>query len=261
MTRRTRTRIPGTLLLAVSALLLAPIPVPADDAGPSVANRRLDLMRRRAGAITFRSTRAGFPAELEPEPLFRYDDPTRGYVDGTVWRLGAHGRPLGIITAELHPHYAGRPCIVYDLLSFSPQPFVATSDDFTWSPSGSMLQVRVLTDGPKPAATRTQRMLQMKKLMQRFSATQDVEGELVRLRLLPKPIDRYRPTKHERADATIFLFVNGRNPGILVLLECDGQQWQYAVARLSHPSVLSMSVDDERRLESQARFSWRQQAL
>ena len=41
----------------------------------------------------------------------------------------------------------------------------------------------------------------------------------------------------------MFLFVNGRNPGVLLLLECDGEKWQYAIARLSHPSVLSVFLD------------------
>lgn len=240
-----------TTCLTVAAVMVSFPQAGADDPDASIADRRLDLMRARAQSITFRATAPEFPRKLEPEPLFRYDDPTRGYVDGTVWRLGATGRPLGIITAELHPRYLGQPCIVYDLLSFSPHPFMATSSDFKWSPSGSALAVQPL-NGPEPAASETGRLFQMKKLAMRFSGTQDVEGELVQLRLLPKPIDRYVPASAGAsagatadATATMFLLVNGRNPALLLILECDGTDWLYGVARLSHPSDLTLMLDGD----------------
>src|SRR5262245_26314033 len=95
-----------------------------DDEKSNVARERLAVMTSRIESIVISSTDAAVPKQMQPTPLFRYDDETRGYVDGTVWRLGAKGRPLAIITAELHPNYLGDgPRIVYDLLSLTGRPF------------------------------------------------------------------------------------------------------------------------------------------
>src|SRR4051812_945431 len=112
---------PVALILAWS--LLGPaFDEPADSAG--LAQQRLAVMRTRAEALQFASTEPVFPKQLESRPLFRYEDQTRGYVDGAVWRLGARGRPLAIVTTELHPNYLGAgPCVVYDFLSLSDQTF------------------------------------------------------------------------------------------------------------------------------------------
>jgi hypothetical protein len=42
----------------------------------------------------------------------------------------------------------------------------------------------------------------------------------------------------------MFLFVNGRNPGVVMLLETDGESWTYSLGRLSTPSTLTVSLDD-----------------
>ena len=84
---------------------------------PSIENQRMEVMRTRALAMRFRGI-DGMPKSLEAEPLFRYDDVPRGYVDGAVWRWGEQGRPQAIVTTELHPRYLGSgPRIVYDFLS------------------------------------------------------------------------------------------------------------------------------------------------
>jgi hypothetical protein len=227
---------------------------PADD----LAEQRLDVMRQRALSIRFRAAPGDFPERLEQEPLFRYDDPTRGYIDGTVWRLGAEGRPLAIITTELAPRYAGRPCVVYDYLSLSQVPFTAASNDVPgWSPPHSAVELRELPGAPEASATENGRLLQLKQLAGRFSGTQDVEGQLVPLRLLPRPIDRYAPEKNERADGAIFVMANGRMPGVVLLIETDGDSWSYGVGRLSHPCTLRVLLDDKRAWEQPpAELGW-----
>src|SRR5258707_11916928 len=97
---------------------------------------------------------------MQMTPLFRYDDETRGYVDGTVWRLGEKGRPLAIITAELHPRYLnGGPKGVYDLLSLTERPFTARSADIPgWTPGGSAVRMKPLPDAPAPSPLAAQRV-------------------------------------------------------------------------------------------------------
>jgi hypothetical protein len=243
-------------LLFVGALVALPgAPGAADQPVPdTIAEARMAMMRQRALSIAIRGDEAAFPKKLEAEPLFRYDDLARGYVDGAVWRLGEHGRARAIITTELHPRYAGSPRIVYDFLSLSTVPFTARSADVPgWSPSASAVTMQPLPDAPAPAATANRRLFQMKRLADQFSASQTVEGEHLELRLLPRPIDRYAPPAGEpaagqpgtdrAADGAMFLFVAGRMPGVLLLIETDGRTWQYGIGRLSHPSALVVSRD------------------
>jgi hypothetical protein len=221
----------------------------ADDSEkPTLADRRLAVMQGRIEQFRFSGGGADFPNAVHDVPLFRYDDETRGYCDGTVWKLGATGRPKAIITAELHPRYGGTPRIVYDFLSLNPGGFrMRYEGGGSWSPSNSALQFRAIKGAKLPATTPAKRLSQLKLLAGEFSATQLIEEELdhpvkVDLRLLPQPIDRYTPTETaaEKQDGAIFLFVNGRNPGIVLFVESNGKEWLFAAGRLSLPSTLKL---------------------
>ncbi|MCA9055346.1 MAG: hypothetical protein KDA75_16005 [Planctomycetaceae bacterium] len=217
------------------------------DCEARLASERMDLMRSQALGFRFTAPEPDFPQSLSPKPLFRYDDHTRGYIDGTVWRLGQEGRPLAIVTAELHPKYTGvGPRVVYDFLSLTPVPFTARSSSLVWTPPGSAVEMVAFPDAPAAAATLPLRMVQMRRLAERIRATQEVEGQKVQLRLLPKPIDRYcMEADAVASDGAIFLLVNGRNPAIMLFLETDGEKWSYGFGRLSLPSVLIAELDGE----------------
>jgi hypothetical protein len=237
--------MPRPFVLCLVLLVVGGVVGRAAEPDDDLAQQWLDMMRQRALSIRFRATSDDFPERLEAEPLFRYDDPTRGYIDGTVWRLGSSGRPLAIVTTELAPRYSGRPCVVYDYLSLSEVPFTATSDDVPgWSPPRSAVELSELPGAPAPAETENARQRQLKQLADRFSGTQDVEGQFVRLRLLPRSIDRYAPVGNERADGAIFVMANGRMPAVVLLIETDGDSWSYGMGRLSHPCTLRVLLDD-----------------
>jgi hypothetical protein len=217
---------------------------------PEIGARRMDVMKKRIDDIRVSSSTREVPERMQMVPLFRYDDETRGYVDGTVWRLGESGRPLAIVTAELHPRYLNSgPVVVYDLLSLTNLPFTMRSDDLPgWSPGGSAVTFQPLPNGPVPVANPATRLAQIKEQSRRFTATQDVmeiDTQFVHLRLLPKEIERYTPSDAPKADGAIFLLVNGRNPAILLVIETDGKTWQWAAGRLSLPSNLELLLDDQ----------------
>jgi hypothetical protein len=217
--------------------------IPADRVG----ELRREVLERTAREILITSTDPAVPKALEAKPLFRYDDHTRGYVDAFVWRLGATGRPLAIITNELHPNYLGSgKKVVYDLLSLTSIPFTAKSNHLAWSPRSSAVEFVPYPEGPEPAESSAARLQQIKALARRFTATQEVmeiDTVFVHLRLLPKEIERYAPTTAPRSDGAIFLFVNGRNPGMVLLIETDGSKWFYGVGRLSMPSTLKVQLN------------------
>lgn len=214
-----------------------------------VARKRLEIMASRIESLAVSSTDPNVPQRMESTPLFRYDDETRGYVDGTIWRLGEKGRPLAVVTAELHPRYLGGGSrVIYDFLSLTDCSFTARSADVAgWSPSGSAVALQPLAGAPPPAAEAAKRLTQLKRQARRFSGTQvvqELDKTSVQLRLLPREIDRYSPAAHELADGAIFLLVNGRNPALLLVVETDGEAWQYGVGRLSSPSTLKVQLDD-----------------
>ncbi|MCI0357334.1 MAG: hypothetical protein L0211_02475 [Planctomycetaceae bacterium] len=222
--------------------------VQADKA--DLAGKRLEVMSSRIKSLVVSSTDAEFPTRMQPAPLFRYDDETRGYVDGTIWRLGEKGRPLAIVTAELHPRYLGGGSrIVYDFLSLTERSFTARSPDVAgWTPGGSAVALCPLKDAPSPATKAAARLIQLKQQARRFSGTQvvrELDETSVQLRLLPREIDRYSPAAHELADGAVFLLVNGRNPALLLIIETDGKSWQYCVGRLSAPSKLEVRLDGD----------------
>jgi hypothetical protein len=215
----------------------------------TVARQRLEVMTARIESIVISSTDPAIPKQMQPAPLFRYDDETRGYVDGTVWRLGDTGRPLAVITAELHPNYLGTgPRVVYDFLSLTDRPFTARSADIPgWSPRAPAVVLKELPKAPEASDVATKRLTQLKEQARRFSGTQEVqetEKSFVHLRLLPREIERYSPGSQKLSDGAMFLFANGRNPALLLVVETDGKNWQYGIGRLSMPSTLEMRLDD-----------------
>lgn len=207
---------------------------------------RLETMRAFVAQMEFTAQQRGFPRILEKQALFRYDDQARGYIDGTVWRLGEKGRPKAIVTAELHPKYDGAQRIVCDYLSLSDEPFRAkVIQNLAWIPTESAVTFKPLSDAPALSPSKPQRLFQLKKMAERFVAQQFVEGQKLELRLLPRPIDRYQPTENTESDAAVFLFVSGRNPGILLAIEATESEWKYGVGRLSGPSKLTIELDNQ----------------
>ena len=152
-----------------------------DTTALSIAERRMKLMQDRCAKIEFKSNRESypFPDRLESEALFRYDDIPRGYVDGAVWRLGGNGRPKAIITTELHKDFFGAgPKIIYEFLSLTNDLFTARSIDIPgWSPDESAAELKPIDEAPIPADTKSLRLVQMKRLAERFTAQQVVEGK------------------------------------------------------------------------------------
>jgi len=162
-----------------SVLLLSLIWTPPLWAGPDgtdLSKARMSLMQDRALDIQFRGKNA-FPTQLESTPLFRYADIPRGYVDGTVWRLGKTGRPLAVVTTELHPRYGmqgtgkSNPRVVYDLLSLSDAPFSSRSNDIAWSPGKSAVTFMPIAEAPSPADSKTRRLTQMRFIRRRRMLT------------------------------------------------------------------------------------------
>ncbi len=75
-------------------------------------------------------------------------------------------------------------------------------------------------------------------------AREDVKNEKCELRLLPTPVDRYKPSDADRADGAIFFFTFGTNPEVVLLIESDGKGWSYAAGRMTGAQVVVLTLDN-----------------
>jgi hypothetical protein len=208
-----------------------------------LAMRRFELMQKRVASAKVESGEAGFPRGFAREPIFRYSDPTLGWVAGAVWKLGDEGRPRALLATELRRAVRGKPSISYEFTSLTATPFSLESDDMDWSPKGSQFAFKPISKAQAPAATAPQRLRQLREIARRFAANQEMKEEKYELRLLSTPVDRYTPSKADRADGAIFFFVLGTNPEVVLLIESDGKGWSFAAGRMTGAQSVALTLD------------------
>jgi hypothetical protein len=212
-----------------------------DDA---LAPQRFELIRRHVAAAEISSREDGFPRRFAAKPIFKYSDPARGHVAAAVWKLGDEGRPKAILTSELDRFNNGQPCISHEYTSLTSTPFSVTLDGMHWTPAATEYHFKVFPEAPEPEKTPQRRLLQLRELAKRFAGHEVVVNEKCELRLLPQPVDRYVPSKAERADGAIFFFTFGTNPEVMLLIESDGKQWSYAAGRMTGAEEVMLTLDD-----------------
>jgi hypothetical protein len=157
----------------------------------------------------------------------------------------------------LHRQYYGKPRIVYEYLSLSPNSFTATSKDFNWKPEGKAIEFKPVPGAQAPDETASRRLLQMRAIVKRFSGEELVGKDKCDLRLLPQPIDRYTPSNADRADGAIFIAAFGTNPEAVLFIESDGKAWNYAAGRLAGAQTISLSIDGAKAWEGDpVRYGW-----
>jgi hypothetical protein len=241
----------GWLVVGTAAALSAPSPgqEPASGKSDSGAERLAEMGRIvRSIRVVRDDNGARRPVEMTAEPLLRWNDPTRGFSDGALWAWGGPGRPLVLTALE---HYQVAPDQGFwslELLSLAPGPVVAEErgSGLRWAPPSSGLELRPVPAAPRPATTDAARLRQAKEIAARFTAHEVNRRQAEQrydLRLLPRPLHRYADPAAGLVDGAIFLFANGTNPEILLLVEARGEgppaSWTYGLARLSRaaPSV------------------------
>jgi hypothetical protein len=249
-------------LLAAIALLATSAPAIAQDQPDAESDRaaaqraaRLASMKRLAVQLEMRRAppdeKASF--DLRPDPLFRYSDQPRGFVDATLWAwspAGATGRPAlltkieAAITAanERYWHF----CVVSlddDLVTAD---FEGTRRLTTTKPG---LELRKIHGAPEGAQKPAARQRQMKDLAARFTATiyntnpDTKRPEPQEMRLLATPIHRYADEAAGLWDGTIVgLTTNGTNPDMLLVIELRGDklssaEWKFGIVKMTIAEV------------------------
>lgn len=208
-----------------------------------LVEERFELMRSRVAAAEVECQEPDFPKKFELKPIFRYSDPARGAIASSLWKLGSEGRPKALLAMELHRTSLQRPCVMYEYSSLTTTPFLVTASDIHWSPRSTLYEFKTLPEMRPPEKTAPRRLMQMREAAHRFEGTEVVNNEKCELRLLPHPIDRYRPEKADYSDGAIFLFAFGTNPEVVLMIESDGTEWTYSLGRMTGAESVIMTLD------------------
>lgn len=174
------------------------------------------------------------PVKLRPSPLYTYDDSVRDWNKGTTWIFGEKGRPDVALNLSTNGNVR---CI--ELISFSSQSVaVTTSKAQKWQPSGKW-DPTPIPNAPKPAVTRSTRLIQMRRMARSFAAdqTDHLEGTYG-LRLLPQPIYRYETESKSSLDGAFFAFVRESDLEIILVIDASKNdsgesQWNFACRTVS----------------------------
>lgn len=249
--RRIR-QIVALILLLPAATVSGAEEEPEASKANRAAKARLEMMRTLIDDFQVRSLQVESPAALKfgEKPILRYDDQTRpgdkgvqALLDATVWRLGETGRPLAVVTVEIYPSREAKAVLGYEFVSLSPLAFeMKNSRGVAWRPASAALTMAPLEEAPEPADTKRARLGQMRQLARRFTAQGKWQRVKVEYRLLAQPIDRYDDVATGVLDGAVFVFANGTNPELGLLLECSDREWSYGVFCLT-AATLTIQLD------------------
>lgn len=192
--------------------------------------------------------------ELDPKPILRWTNPLEeGSIHGVVYVWRHKGRP--VVVGQLFSYLNGKGGRVYchamHSLARKDEKLTGLREGKTfWTPDSPGVEVRDVPDAPAPAASRAERLAQMKAIARRFSAyTEEASRGKRELRLLPTPLDRYPESATEVADGALFSLVVGNDPEVILLVEkgespAGRPAWQFGLV-LSTRST-SVALLDER---------------
>ncbi len=231
----------------------------SQDQPPTPSAERSGAMAGLARAISVVVPGGGAKAELVADPIYRFDDPTRRYSDGTLWAFGRQGRPAALLCLSLERNERGEFWWLHELTSLSTGPVAASSrhesGGWLWNPKAAGVEFRAIREAPTPGDDEARRLRQMREIVRRFKAfetldpSRDDPADRFALRLLPQPVHRYQDAKAGLIDGAIFLLSYGRNPEIALLIEAGrdpksgAATWSYALAPLG-AARLRVSLDD-----------------
>lgn len=182
------------------------------------------------------------PLSLQRKPVLRWGNITRSTADGYTYFWIADGRPEAVACIYMR----WQQTIWHCFGSLSRGRLVGERNgQRVWYPQQPGVTFQSVPDAPVPANTAKARIRQMKAFTRRFSAVLVGWGEdppmNEPLRLLPRELYRYESQDPDLLDGAVFVFVQGTDPEVLLLLEAVRVEsafvWQYALARRTSGAV------------------------
>lgn len=213
-----------TLVIAVVLLTLSTF-VQAEE--PNVGALAELHTKEAAAYAVFLDEGQQQPLELQKVPVFKWQNLLRDNGQlGAVYVWTREGRPelLGTIFSQHAQDDSGQRVVVHEFHTLSDRVLsVRAPKDVSraWKPKG-ILPIKPLTDAPAVSESAPQRLLQLRNLAREFSAVTHSEGERTEMRLAPRPLIRYQPTRSDVLDGALFAFLSsaaGTDPEVVVVIE------------------------------------------
>jgi hypothetical protein len=224
----------AVLIAALASPMAAEGPGESKEEAASITNARLAAMQRMVARYEVTAGKEG-ETKLQPtaEPVLRWSNPVRGNSDGCLYLFTDKGRPQ----AALAMYVTGDgEAWNHEFQSLAERQLVARKGEaIRWAPDKPGIEFKPIPEAPAPADSAARRLVQMRALADRFSATVDTRGDKTTLRRLSAPVYRYGDPAGDPRDGALFVFAQGTDPELLLLLEArtneGAPQWHYALAR------------------------------
>lgn len=248
-------RLLPSVLGALAAAVLCGTLGAVDEAEQERADegqREQQLQNMKRSATQYALSSADTPKrafKFHETAILRFSNPVSGTQDGALYLWTDHGRPQAIVKLYTFDNKT----YSHAWLSLSQNSFVAERDgEMIWSPTEPGITWREVPGAAQPAATKAERLRQMKILSSRFSATYTAlrsDGKPFDLRILTQPLLRYETDDDFHADGALFGYVQSTAPVGLLLLESrqtqDDRRWFYAYASLVTGHVTGRYEDQD----------------
>lgn len=191
-------------------------------------------------------TNVSTPCKLEPKPILQWSNPVAGDIYGNVFLWTHEKRPVAV--GSFYKWFSPWTHGTHEFQSLSSHSLDADYKGMdVWQPKTSGLQWKSLADAKPAGQSTTIRLLQMRKIAKQFSVEKTEDGSDRGMRLLSQPVYRYSCPEDGVIDGAIFVFVQGTDPEVWVLVEAvtkskpspgkpspkDTTQWNYALARMN----------------------------
>jgi hypothetical protein len=193
--------------------------------------------KREAMAYTIRLEGSDQPLKLQPEPVLKWSNPVMGTIYGDVFVWTANGRPEAV--ASIYRFFSHDPHRANEFHSLALGKLTAERDGtVVWTPSRPGVELKPIPGAPAPAGSPAARLRQMRALAQEFTGRQTNRAGVDRdMRLLAQPLYRYEGTKGDLIDGGLFVFVQGTDPEVFLLIEArrprgGALQWRFGATRM-----------------------------
>jgi hypothetical protein len=238
--------------IACLQLLLAVLILSSRSAAQDIIAQPTDASVREKWQATYKTIAESVvmqhgkqPLKLVEQPLRFYTNPVRSNDQhGAIFLWTEEGRPavIGSIWSALNLQNPAVRFVTHEWHSLLSDPDVTATREGRplWTSGEAGIAWEPLSGAPLPAASRSARLVQMRAIARRYSATIQTQGES-ELRLMEQPLFRYAEGTAGVIDGAIFDFAMTTDPELLLLVEArdsGGKRgWQIAFARFGNKAM------------------------
>jgi hypothetical protein len=238
---------PGILILLSVALLgTVALAEEQEDADKKLRDQLLAVYHEHAASYKIELGSEGTELSLQAKPVFAWLNPARVATPrlqhGAVFVWTHEGRAEVIGTVFSQTKGQQDPVMFHEFHSLATASIKATNQKgIHWDIREGGVAPKPFPDAVQPAANRRLRMLQMRRMADRFSGYSiNYDEKRWSLELQRRPIHRMADGHPKILDGAVFTLVSasaGTDPEVMIVLEArkiDGQwKWHYSVCRFT----------------------------